>query len=139
MAFNDKINNKNLFDEYGLVIQTGRAELLRFHKRKKTYENDWREEDGKEYDLDNVVLEDKEVTLQCAFMADNDGDYWENYNAFFSEITQSGWQELFINDHDEKLYYFFYLDSSNFKISSKKLKGVSKVFVKFNLLLKVRF
>lgn len=139
MDFNDELNNKNLYDEFGLVIQTGTAELLRFPKRKKTFEQDWRESNGKEYDLTNPVFEDKEVTLQCAIIADSAGQFWEKYDAFFNEIAQPGRHELYIDDHDEKLYSVFYVDSSNFQKTSKKLKGVSKIFVKFNLTLNVSF
>jgi len=135
--YKDKINGKNLLSEFGLVIQTGTEELLSFPTRKTTLTNDWREENGKEYDLTLPRFEDKEVTLQCAIVADNDTQFWAQYNAFFEEITQSGWQTLYIDDHSQN-YSFFYQKTGNWKKSTKRLKNVEKVFVKFSLTIVVK-
>ncbi len=66
--FLDTINDKDLYNSFGLVIQTGRQELLRFPERKPRLENDWAEENGKEYDLKEPRFNDKEVVLHCAFL-----------------------------------------------------------------------
>lgn len=137
MVFNDLINTINLYATYGLVIQTGTATLLQWPERKETLSNDWREENGKEYDLSSPKFKDREITLKCAFKADDDADFWTNYNAFFAEITQAGWQDLFIADHG-KTYQVFYKSTGNFDKSQKRLKNVDKVFVKFDLTLQVQ-
>lgn len=136
--FMDTLNDINLFENCGLRIQTGTAELLQFPDRKETLSNDWREENGQEYDLSMVRFKDKEVNLNCAIAADNDNDFWIYYNNFFEELTQSGWQNLYIDDHSNT-YQVHYLKSGNFKKSSKRLKNVPKVFVKFQITLKVKF
>ncbi len=136
--FLDKINNKNLYDAFGLVIQTGTQDLLKYPERKPRLENDWAEEHGKEYDLKEPKFKDKEVSLHCAFKADNDTAFWQGYNAFFSEITKEGWQDLYIDDHS-KTYKVFYKNSTAFKKSLKRLKNVPTVFVKFELILQVKF
>ena len=99
MAFNDTLNTNNMYTSYGLVIQSGTAQLLEFPERKETLSNDWREVNGKEYDLTAPTFKDKEITLRCAFMAADDTEFWTNYNAFFTEITQADWQALVIADH----------------------------------------
>ncbi len=137
MAYLDKLNNKNLFDDYKLIIQTGTEALLEFPERKEGLSNDWREENGTEYDLDLVRFKDKEISLSCIFIADNDTDYWTRYNAFFTEITKPGYQQLFIYDHS-KTYEVFYKKTSAFKKLPKRLKNVNKVFVKFTLTLQVQ-
>ena len=53
-------------DRFGCVLQTGTAELLSFPERKEVNTQDWREENGSEYDLQLPVFKDKEVTLNCA-------------------------------------------------------------------------
>lgn len=137
MAFNDTLNTKNMYSVYGLVIQTGAEHLLEFPERKETLSNDWREENGKEYDLSLPRFKDKEVTLKCAFMADDDTAFWTKYNAFFTELTKVGWQALLISDH-AKTYQVFYKRTSNFKKVAKRLKNVEKVFVNFDLTLQVQ-
>lgn len=137
MAFNDTLNSKNLFTEFGLVIQTGLSELLAFPERKKSLENDWREENGKEYDLSLPKFKDKEISLKCAIMANTDVDFWAKYDALFVELSKAEWQELFIHDHT-KTYNVFYKKTTGWKKKSKRLKDVEKVFVQFTLILQVQ-
>lgn len=136
-TFSDLLNGVDLFENYGLVIQTGTAELLEFPERKETLSNDWAEHDGKEYDLDLVRFKEKEVSLNCAIMAENDDMFWDYYERFFSDLTQPGWQVLYINDHG-RTYEVFYKKSGSFRKAQKKLKGVEKVFVKFQITLQVK-
>ena len=84
--FKRYLNGKNLFINFNLIIQTGTARLLDYPERKKkSLSNDWAEENGQEYDLSkNQNLKIKEVTLSCAMMAPDDGDFWFYYQAFFS-------------------------------------------------------
>lgn len=137
MAFNDTLNTRNLFNDFGLVIQTGTAELLEYPERKKTLENDWIEENGKEYDLTAPTFKDKEVSLKCAVMADNDTLFWNKYDALFVELSKPDWQKLFIYDH-AKTYDVFYKKTANWQKKSKRLKDVEKVFVQFTLILQVK-
>lgn len=136
--FKDLLNTKNLLSEYLLIIQTGTAELLQFPERKEFLTNDWREENGQEYDLALPTFKDKEVTLNCAIVADTDTQFWTAYNAFFAELTKAGWQDLYIHDHS-KTYSVFYKKSGSFKKGSKRLKNVAKVLVKFQITLQVKF
>lgn len=138
MVFNDTLNTKNLYTSFGLIIQTGTQELLTYPERKPSLENDWAEENGKEYDLATPKFKDKEVILRCAFMTANDTAFWTAYHAFFTELTKPNWQALFIADHG-KTYQIFYKKTTNFKKTSKRLKNVPKVFVKFDLTLQVKF
>lgn len=98
MKFKDELN-RILLSSHGVVIQTGAEELLEYPERKEVYQNDWAEENGGEYVLDNPKFKDKEVTLKMGILADNDEDFWQKYNAFFHEITKSGFQSLYISDH----------------------------------------
>ncbi|WP_018675545.1 hypothetical protein [Riemerella columbina] len=137
MVFKDKLNNVLLIN-IGTIIQTGTEELLTFPERKEVYENDWAEENGGEYVLDNPKFKDKEVTLKMVILADNNTQFWQYYNALFTELKKAGVLSLYIFDHD-KTYEVFYKKSGNFKKGLKRLKNVEKVFVKFDLILKVLF
>lgn len=67
-------------------------------------------------------------------MAVDDVQFWAFYDAFFAAIATTGKQDLFIYDHG-KTYQVFYKRTGNFKKSLKRLKNVSKVFVKFDLII----
>lgn len=135
--YNDKLNDKNLWADFSLVVLTGTAELLNFPERKETLTNDWAEENGKEYDLDTPRFQDKQVTLTCAFLTDKDTLFWQKYDAFFAEINKAGWQRLYIADHSKE-YEVVYQKMENAQKGGKRLKGVAKVFVKFDLILTVK-
>lgn len=136
MRFKNKLNDRFLYDEFGLVIQSGTEALLAYPERKESYENDWREENGVERDLKLIRFKDKEVGLSCAFIADTDQEFWDNYHEFFNEIAKNGYQDLYIEDHS-KTYSVSYKRSSQFVKTSKRLKNVDLVFVKFRLTLVV--
>ncbi len=133
----DTLNSKKLRETYGLVIQTGTAKLLEYPERKEPLSNDWLDENGTEYHLSKVYFKDREISLNCAFLAKDDVTYWKNYNAFFAEITKPGYQKLFIYDHG-KTYEVFYKKTNAFDKLRKRLKDVEKVFVKFELILQVK-
>ncbi|SDE77505.1 hypothetical protein [Riemerella columbipharyngis] len=137
MVFKDKLNNV-LLSNIGAVIQTGTEELLAYPERKSVYENDWAEENGSQYDLDNPKFKDKEVTLKMAILADDNTQYWQYSNALFNELKKAGQLALYIFDHD-KTYQVFYMKSGNFKKTFKRLKNTEKVFVKFDLTFKVLY
>lgn len=133
----DKLNNKDLKATYGLAILTGREKLLSYPERKEPLSFDWQDQNGQEYHLSKVFFKDTEITLQCAILANNNADFWVKYNAFFKEITKTNFQQLAIEDHD-MIYQCFYKSGTNFKHSLKRLKNVSKVFVKFDLTIQVK-
>lgn len=133
----DKLNNKNLLDDFNLIIQTGTEQLLEYPERKETLTTDWAEENGQDYDLSLVKFKDQEVTLSCAIMANDDTAFWTAYNAFFAELTKPGFQNLYIWDHS-KTYQVFYKKTGSFKKTLKRLKNVDRVFVKFQLTLQVK-
>lgn len=137
MRFKDRLNGRLLYDEFGLVIQTGTEGLLTFPERKFGHINDWREEDGLEYDMSLVRYQEKEVTLSCAIMANDDLEFWTRYNDFFKEITKEGYQAISINDHSY-IYLVAYKKTSQFVKTSKRLKNVDYVFVKFKLTLIIK-
>jgi len=132
----DKLNNIDLKATYGLVILTGTEKLLEYPERKEPLQTDFLDQNGTDYYLDTMYLKDKEVTLSCAFLANNDMQFWAYYNDFFSAITGVGTKQLYIEDHTQG-YNVFYKRTSNFKKSLKRLKNVPKVFVKFDLTIQV--
>lgn len=132
----DTLNTIDLKTAYGLVILTGTEKLLEFPERKEPLKTDFLDHNGTDYYLNTIFFKDKEVTLNCALMADDDTAFWAFYDAFFDAIAAVGKQDLFIYDHG-KTYKVFYVRTANFKKALKRLKNVNKVFVKFDLILQV--
>ncbi len=131
-TYADSLNGRNLLQDFGMIIQTGTAQLLEYPERKERIKYDWPEENGTQYDLQEVRFKDREVTLRCAILADNDSLFWQSYNALFVELSKPGFQQLYIADHNMH-YSVFYKKSGNFQKLMKRLKNVPKVFVKFDL------
>lgn len=132
----DTLNTIDLKTAYGLVILTGTEKLLEYPERKEPLQTDFLDQNGTDYYLSTIFFKDKEITLNCAFMADDDTAYWVYYDAFFAAIATTGKQDLFIYDHG-KTYKVHYKRTANFKKALKRLKNVDKVFVKFDLILQV--
>lgn len=137
MIYIDEINGI-LLKKLGTIIQTGTADLLTFPERKDLLENDWAEENGGEYDLTTPKFKDQEVTLKFAILAKDDAEFWKHRNALFQEFSKPHFQRLYIADHSRH-YAVFYRKSSNFVKSLKRLRGVEKVFVKFDVTFKVAY
>lgn len=135
MNFNDKINGQ-LLSSIGTLIVTGTADLLSFPERKEVIENDWAEENGGEYDLSLPKFKDKDVTLTFGILANNDVQFWQYHTALFNLLKQSGVLKLYIADHSRE-YNVFYKKSENFKKVAKRLKNVTKVYVKFDITFKI--
>ncbi len=132
MNFNDKINGQLLSS----IGTTGTADLLSFPERKEVIENDWAEENGGEYDLSLPKFKDKDVTLTFGILANNDVQFWQYHTALFNILKQSGVLKLYIADHSRE-YNVFYKKSENFKKVAKRLKNVTKVYVKFDITFKI--
>lgn len=135
-TYKDTLNGVNLLTGFGMVIQTGAATLLEFPERKEGIKYDWPEENDTQYDLAAPRFKDKEITLRCAILKDTHTQFWTAYNALFVQLSKPGTQALYIDDHG-KTYNVFYKKSGAFNIRLKRLKNVSKVFVKFDLTLQV--
>ncbi len=135
-TYKDTLNGVNLLSGFGLIIQTGAAALLEYPERKESVKYDWPEENGVQYDLAAPRFKDKEITLRCAILKDTHVQFWAAYNALYLQLSKPGAQQLYIDDHG-KTYSVFYKKSGNFNIRLKRLKNVSKVFVKFDLTLQV--
>ena len=135
MKFNDRINGVEL-SEIGTVILTGTEEFLAFPERKETYENDWREDNGSEYELSLPRFKDKEVTLKMGILARNEDAFWGHYDKLWGLLQKEGVTTIYIDDHQRE-YRCFYKKSGNFKKTLKRLRNVEQVFVKFELTFKV--
>lgn len=138
MDYGDTYNGKNVFTDLGFIIQHDRDKLLTLHDRKQINTMDWLERNGSSYHLSTFRTKDAEVSLRCVFAPSvrDENEFWQLHEKLFYQIAQPGWNDLYIADHG-KTYKVFYLRMENIDNKTKRLDGVERLFIKFNLVLKV--
>lgn len=83
------IDNKDIFTELGVAtLQGNYGELVAFPPSKTPDSNDWAEEDGKEFDLSEMHLDTKDVTLEFGFFSE-----WK-YNDFVALLSDMGYHDF---------------------------------------------
>lgn len=116
--------------DYGIMVKSGRDELLKSPAVKQNLSQKIQTKDGQFYDVDQVVFEAKDVTFNLYMCADSIERFWQCYDAFFNDLIKPEERLLYVGYTDEE-YPCYYKKSSNFKILSLS----DKVIVEFNLTL----
>jgi hypothetical protein len=102
------IDGINLTEAYGIYIERGTGDLLRLPQKKEGISHDWREANGREYDLDRIYVDERVTTFNIGMLADDEAAYWQQHAAFQALLTRPGLRRLEIATHPGKQYYFFY-------------------------------
>jgi hypothetical protein len=90
MTGNFKIDGQDAFSLYRVYLTDGGyKDLLAYPSLKTPDYNDWAEEDGVEYDLDNPVLSSKELTLNFAFKG-----YDAKFGRFMQKLSDGAYHEF---------------------------------------------
>lgn len=125
------MDGKDLFLVYGIIIEAGSDDLLKFPDRKDSISHDWMDENGIDIDLSRVFFEPREISLQCAILANNGTDFWNKYGAFLAMLAQPDLRRLEVTELSSS-YYVFYKQCTSFtrftriKIGSNAGKVASK-------------
>jgi hypothetical protein len=124
------INGKDLYDVFGIIPGPGSSNgFLQFPKKKDGITHDWLDANGTDNDLTRIYFEEKEITLNCALIADTTDQFWIRYNGFFAEIGQPGTQRLTITELDRS-FFIFHRDCNGFTRFTRLKSG--KIACKFN-------
>lgn len=107
------IDGINLTSAYGIYVSKGTADLLRLPPKKEGIVHDWREINGKEYDLDKIVFDERVSTFQIGMMAATETLFFQQLEAFKALLMKPGLRRLEIATHPGKQYYFFYKEWSS--------------------------
>lgn len=89
-AGNYYINGKDFFTTFGIVVESGSDDFLKYPAAKETLKHDYGDANGVDVDLSRKYFSEKLCTLSCAFIAVDEASYWEKYGRFFAEISQPG-------------------------------------------------
>lgn len=118
------------FDEYGIIVEKGKAEVYKMPALKKNLERNIGNLDSVLYDTGFVGYQSKDVTLKCALYCDTMANFWQNYYSFFGDLIKANLRYLTV-EYAEDVYACFYKQTSN----PYFYKGSNYVLLKFDLTL----
>lgn len=118
------------FDEYGIIVEKGKAEVYKIPALKKNLERNSKFSDSVSYDADFVRFQSKDVTLKCALYCDTVSNFWQNYSSFFRDLIKPNLRALTV-EYAKDTYPCFYKSTSSLYF----YKGVNYVLFKFDLTL----
>jgi hypothetical protein len=116
------------FSEYGVAILEGTdAEILKPCSIKPNLTVNVKYLSGVICDVGRVVLQHKEVKLNCLMLASNNLEFWRNYNSLLYDLTRVGLRYVTSNG----IRYPCYYKSS----SVSQYDGLGKIWCQFDLVL----
>ncbi len=132
-----KINQKDLFDVFGVFVEEGLGEFDTPFPPKKTWEHNWPDENGIDIDQTSPVKFDtKKVTLKCYFLVYSRPEFYLKKTAFETELSNPGWQTWFNVDHNRE-YSFRYEGASNGIKITRSYAESDRLIYSFSLTLTV--
>lgn len=123
------INGKDAYDTWGMSLSdTSLSALLTPPPNKEYIESKSRLENGKSVILDNVKVDERDVTLQVHFTAKSEKQFFDRYSSFCNEL-KGGKLELRTVYQPTVLYRFVYLSCQQF---SQFMRGIAKFSLRLN-------
>jgi hypothetical protein len=121
----------SLYTYFGVGVQDGSSDLLKFPDRKDSTTHDWQDENGIDIDLSRVFLASREATFNMWLLADDENDFWTKYNLFLSYLTKPGLRRLTISEFNRDYYVFYKKMVTLSRLT--RVKDVNKVALKFSV------
>ncbi len=116
------LDGVDIYSSYGLFIEEGSADFLKFAPKKQSIEHDWQDSNGREVDLSRVFLDQREGVLDMAIIATTMSDFFTKQDGFIAHMTRPGLRRLELNSHGSRSYYIYYKETNNYK-AVKALTG----------------
>lgn len=102
------MDGMDLWTVFGIFVESGSDDFLKFPPRKPSIEHDWQDSDGKDVDLSRIFFQDRDITLHCALVANDENDFWAKRAAFINQIRQSGTRRFEVNEFGTRSFYVYY-------------------------------
>lgn len=128
------IDGKDLFLVFGIVVESGSDDLLKYPERKDSESYDWQDENGVDIDLSRVFFGSREINLQCSLHAQNESDFWEKYHSFLATLAQPELRRLEVTELSSS-FYVYYKNCSSFTRFTRIKRGIAAGVSKFTLTL----
>lgn len=116
------IDGIDIFTAFGLFIEEGSADFLKFPPKKDSIEHDWMDANGRDVDLSRIFFDQREGVLDMAIIATDMDDFFTKQQSFIATMTQPGTRRLTLYSHGQKDYFIYYKECNNYK-TVKALTG----------------
>jgi hypothetical protein len=128
------IDGKDLWTIFGVFVEAGSDDLLKYPAKKDSIEHDWMDADGIDVDLTRVYLSEREINLKMAIYATSEDDFWNKYNGFIAQMTQPELRRLQIKEFGMRSFFVYYKECTNYTRLTRVLDGTTTfIACKFNL------
>jgi hypothetical protein len=107
------IDGIDIWQAYGIILEEGSADFLKYAPKKPSTEHDWQDSDGLDVDLSRIFLSKREGVLNFAIFSNTNQDYFDRHDAFIALWTQPGLRRLELASHNNRSYYIFYEETTN--------------------------
>lgn len=127
------IDGMDLWTVFGMVVEDGTDDFLKYAAKKESITHDWSDSHGIDVDLTQVFLKEREISLRICFIAENEVDFGIKYNAFIAQMILAGPRRLEPKGIGDKQFFCYYKECTNFTRYTKPIPGSSFVGVKFTV------
>jgi len=104
------------FDEYGIIVNKGKASVYSIPDVKPKLVVKSNYSDGAKSDTENVTFSHKDVVLECSFLTDSIERFWNNYDAFLSDLVKPELRILGVT-YANDFFDCYYKNSNNFSFT----------------------
>lgn len=115
-------------DQYGIVTEKSRSDLFKMPVIRPNLESDISVIDGKIVHTETANMRPKNVALKLCFYCSDMQTFWQNYSAFFYQMTKPGQRTFYIKEAEEEIPCY-YMGTSDFQYTREG----EKVILKFTL------
>lgn len=119
----------DLWTEYGVFVEKAHDQFLMLPERKESITYSWPDQDGIEIDTTTPRFKEREITMNCAIVANGEADFWTKYDAFKAALTAPGTRNMYVNELS-KDFDMIYMKCTAFT-KYTRLKTSGKVAAKF--------
>lgn len=126
------IDGMDFWGIFSVVVEGGSSDFLNYPAKKDSITRDWSDANGLEVDLSQVFTTEREISLQCGIIADDEAAFWEKYNAFIGQWIKPGLHRIQVAEFGLRSFYCHYKSCSNFTRVTR-IQGTEKVGCKFTL------
>jgi hypothetical protein len=116
------IDGIDIFTTFGVFIEEGSADFLKYPPKKDGIEHDWKDANGREVDLSRFFFDQREGVLNMAIICTNATDFWTKHDQFISQMIQPALRRLSLASHGDRSYYVYYKECNNYS-AIKPLTG----------------
>jgi hypothetical protein len=130
------IDGKDVWNNYGLIVESGSDGFLEYPAAKQGISHDWPDQHGVDVDLSKRFLQSRDISLRCGIIAVDANDFWAKYRALISDLMLPNARRIEYAEFGAQSFYVFYNTTNAFTRFTRLLDGtVQKIACKFTLVL----